>query len=83
MVFSLLLARCLAKAEDPGNDLTIKEAVDLAIRGVYEIRNPRVQQIKSQARNLFLTKRKIKSVVVEYLFYAFIYLWTNFSFIGK
>lgn len=60
-----------------------EDAIRLSIKGLYEIRNPQVQIVKSQARNLFVTKKKIDNVVFEYAFYFFILLWTRFPVLGK
>lgn len=83
VTFSLLLSHYIAEAETAGSDLTVETAVTLAAKGLYEIRNPRVATIRSRARNLYLTNKRINNIIVEHLFYCFIYLWTNFPIIGK
>jgi 2-polyprenyl-6-methoxyphenol hydroxylase-like FAD-dependent oxidoreductase len=59
------------------------DAISLATEGLYKVRNPQIQIIKSQARNLFVMKEKINNVNVEYAFYCFIFLWTRFPVLGK
>lgn len=83
VTFALLLSHYMAKVETPGSDFTVKEAVELTAKGLYEIRNPRVASIKAKARRLFATKEKTNNVVIEYVFYCFIYIWTNFPIISK
>lgn len=83
VTFSLLLSHYITKAETAGSDLTVKEAIKLAAKGLYEIRSPRVASIRARARRLYITKKRINNIIVEYMFYCFIYLWTNFPIIGK
>ena len=83
VVFSLLLAHYMAKAEAAGGGLTVEEVIKLSIKGLYEIRYPRVATIKARSRNLYLTNKKIDNVVFEYMYYLFIYMWTNFPILGE
>lgn len=83
VTFSLLLTHYLATAENPDKNLSQNQAIQEAIQGLYEIRNPRVTTIKARARNLYLTRKRITNVVVEYLYYGMIYLWTTFPFLGE
>jgi 2-polyprenyl-6-methoxyphenol hydroxylase-like FAD-dependent oxidoreductase len=77
VAFTLLLASYLTKGKsDQG-------AIDLATRGLYKIRNPDVQTIKSQARNLFIMEKRFNNVIVEYALYCFIFLWTRFPVLSK
>jgi 2-polyprenyl-6-methoxyphenol hydroxylase-like FAD-dependent oxidoreductase len=77
VVFTLLLASYIARGKSD------KDAISLATKGLYEIRNPQVQSIKSQARNLFILKERKDNIIVEYALYFFIFLWTRFPFLGK
>lgn len=83
VTFSLLLSHYVTKTEVAGSDLTVREAVKLATEGLYEIRNPRVTTIRTRARNLYITNKRINNIVVEYLYYCTIYLWTKFPIIGE
>lgn len=83
VVFSLLLAHFITKVEAAGSDLNADEAVELSIKGLYEIRHPRVATIKARSRNLYVTSKKINNVVFEYMYYLFIYLWTNYPVLGE
>jgi 2-polyprenyl-6-methoxyphenol hydroxylase-like FAD-dependent oxidoreductase len=83
VTFSLLLSHYIRKAEGVGSDLTIEAAIELAVKGLYEIRHSRVSVIRSRARNLYLSKRTINNTVMEYMYYCFIYLWTKFPIIGE
>jgi 2-polyprenyl-6-methoxyphenol hydroxylase-like FAD-dependent oxidoreductase len=77
VAFTLLLASYLTKGKSD------RDAIDLATRGLYQIRNPHVQTIKSQARNLFIMKKRVNNVIVEYALYCFIFLWTRFPVLSK
>ncbi|KAL9112637.1 MAG: hypothetical protein Q9227_003208 [Pyrenula ochraceoflavens] len=81
MTFSLLLAHYISRVEKA--QMGVEDAIESAIQGLYELRNPRVAVIKARARNLYVSKRRIENVFLEYLYYIFIYLWTNFPFIGR
>ena len=83
VTFSLLLSHYITKVETAGSDLIVEEGIKLATEGLYEIRNPRVATIKARARNIYITNKRINNIIVEYLFYCFIYLWTNFPVIGN
>lgn len=82
ITFSLLLAHYIPQAEDPENDLTTAEAIKLAAEGVYEIRSPRVAKIKARARTMDKTKKSV-NVVVEYMMYTFMWMFTNVQPVGK
>jgi 2-polyprenyl-6-methoxyphenol hydroxylase-like FAD-dependent oxidoreductase len=77
VAFTLLLASYLTKGKSD------QDAIDLAIRALYQIRNPQVQTIKSQARNLFIMKKRVNNVIAEYALYCFIFLWTRFPVSSK
>jgi 2-polyprenyl-6-methoxyphenol hydroxylase-like FAD-dependent oxidoreductase len=77
VAFTLLLASYLTKGKSD------QDAIDLATRGLYKIRNPHVQTIKSQARNLFIMEKRFNNVIVEYALYCFIFLWTRFPVLSK
>jgi 2-polyprenyl-6-methoxyphenol hydroxylase-like FAD-dependent oxidoreductase len=77
VAFTLLLASYLTKGKSD------QDAIDLATRGLYKIRNPDVQTIKSQARNLFIMEKRFNNVIVEYALYCFIFLWTRFPVLSK
>jgi hypothetical protein len=83
VTFSLLLVHYLTIFENANKELTIKEVVELTAKGLYEIRNPRVTSIKARARRLYITQKSINNIFVEYIFYCFIYLWTNYPIIGN
>lgn len=83
VTFSLLLSHYITKTETADSDFTVEDAINLAAKGLYEIRNPRVAMIRSRARNLYLTNKRINNIIIEYLYYCFIYLWTNFPIISK
>lgn len=77
VAFTLLLTSFLTRGDSNS------DAIRLATIGVYRIRNPQIQVIKSQARNLFIMKRRINNIFVEYALYWFILLWTRFRMLGK
>ena len=81
--FSLLLSHFITKADTAGSELTTEKGIELTAKALYEIRNPRVAAIRSGARNIYVTSQRIKNIVVEYLYYCFIYIWTNFPIIGQ
>lgn len=83
VVFSLLLAHFMARVDAPGGDLDTRTAVELSIKGLYEIRHPRVATIKARSRNLYITSKKINNIFIEYMYYLFVYLWTNFPVLGE
>ena len=83
VTFSLLLSHYTAKVDAGDNDLTTEKSIELTARALYEIRNPRVAAIRARARNLYVTNKRINNIVVEYLYYCFIYVWTNFPIIGQ
>ncbi|KAL8743031.1 MAG: hypothetical protein Q9190_004575 [Brigantiaea leucoxantha] len=82
VTFSMLLSYYIAKAETPEANLTVEEGIQLAIKALYEIRNPRVTKVRDRARNLYLTNKRIKKIVLEYMYYCFVFIWTNFPIIG-
>ena len=83
MTLSLLLSHYLRKTNPSGSDWTVKEAIELTGKGLYEIRHPRVAAIRNRARNLYVTSKPINSVVFEYLYYLFVYLFTSYQFLGE
>jgi hypothetical protein len=83
VTFCLLLSHYMEMSERSGGDLRLKDITELVAKGLYEIRNPRVANIRTQARNLYVTRKTITNIVVEYIYYCYIYLWTNFPIIGK
>lgn len=82
VTFCLLLSHYITKAETAGSDLTVKEGIELTAKGLYEIRSPRVAFVRDRSRRMYFTKKRINNVVVEYMWYVFIYLCTKFSMIG-
>ncbi|XTI86832.1 FAD/NAD(P)-binding domain-containing protein [Cenococcum geophilum] len=83
VTFCLLLSHYITKAETAGSDLTVKEGIELTAKGLYEIRSPRVAFVRDRSRRMYFTKKRINNVVVEYMWYVFIYLCTKFSMIGE
>ena len=83
VTFSLLLSHYVTKAETADSGLTVEEGIILSAKGLYEIRNPRVATIRARARNLYVTKKMINNVIVEYIYYCFLYIWTNIPLIGE
>ena len=83
VTFSLLLSHYMTRAETAGSDLTVEKVIKLSAKGLYKIRNPRVATIRARARNLYITNKRINNVVIEFLYYAFIFLWIQFSLIGE
>ena len=83
VTFSLLLSHFISKVDTAGSDLTTEKGIELTAKALYEIRNPRVAAIKARARNIYVTNKRIDNIVVEYLYYCFIYIWTNFPIIGQ
>ena len=81
VTFSLLLSHYLSRVDVSG--FTLKEAIELTSKGLYEIRHPRVSTIRARSRNLYLTNRKIDNIIIEYLYYCIIYLWTHFPMLGR
>jgi 2-polyprenyl-6-methoxyphenol hydroxylase-like FAD-dependent oxidoreductase len=77
VAFTLLLASYLTRGESDSN------SINLMTEGLYRIRNPQVQVVKSQARSLFIMKKRINNVIVEYALYCFIFLWTRFPVLGR
>jgi len=83
VTFCLLLSHYMEMPESLGGVLNSKDITEVVAKGLYEIQNPRVTKIKSQARNLYVTKRTITNILVEYIYYFYIYIWTNFPIIGE
>lgn len=83
VTFSLLLSHYVTKAETAGRDLTVQENIKLAAKGLYEIRNSRVATIRAQACNLYVINKRINNIIVENIYYCFIYIWTNLPIIGE
>lgn len=81
VVFTLLLRHYITKAATVA--MTAKDTVDLSIKGLYEIRNPRTAYIRAQGRNLLISSSTSNSIVLEYLFYCLLYIWTNFPIISE
>ena len=82
VTFSLLLSHYINKVDSPGDSFTLQEAIELSSKGLYEIRHPRVATIRARSRNLYLTNRKIDSIIIEYFYYCFIYIWTHFPMLS-
>jgi 2-polyprenyl-6-methoxyphenol hydroxylase-like FAD-dependent oxidoreductase len=74
---TLFLTSYLIRGESDSDEIS------LATMELYRIRNPQIQFIKSQARNLFIMKKRINNIIAEYAFYCFIFLWTRSSVLGK
>jgi len=68
IAFTLLLASYLTRGKSD------QDAVGLATRGLYEIRNLHIQKIKSQIRNLFILGKRTNNIIVEHASYCFIFL---------
>jgi hypothetical protein len=83
VTFCLLFSHYLAKLDGGGGNPVTRDVIERTSKGLYEIRNPRIASIRSQARSTYLSKRPITNVIFEYYFYLFIYLWTNFPAIGE
>lgn len=83
VTFSLLLAHYASKAAAGDSNLSEGDAIELATKGLYEIRHPKVATIMVRSRNLYLTDKKIDNILFEYLYYVFIYLSTNLPILGK
>ena len=83
VTFSLLLSHYVEKSSAIGSEMATTSAIELAAKGLYEIRHPRVASIKAQARSIYLAKEQINNILFEYIYYCFIYLWTNFPIVGE
>jgi 2-polyprenyl-6-methoxyphenol hydroxylase-like FAD-dependent oxidoreductase len=83
VTFCLLLAHYLRAAETAGSNLTVREAIDLSAKGLFEIRSPRVAFVRDRSRRMYFTKKRINNIAIEYLWYLFILFCTKFSMIGK
>lgn len=85
IVFTLLLYHYLTKTETATDDmsLTTKDAIELSIKGLYEIRNPRIAYIRAQGRNLLISSTRSGNIVWEYLFYCLLYIWMNLPIMSK
>ncbi|SMR43163.1 unnamed protein product [Zymoseptoria tritici ST99CH_1E4] len=83
VTFSLLLAHFTAKAQQSEAELSVEQAIDAASKGLFEIRHARVRNIRTRARNLYASRGRIDNVVLEYLYYAYLYAATNVRFIGE
>lgn len=71
------------EASDEDDEERAREAIDKATKALYGIRSPRVALIRDRAKNLYLTDRRIDSVVLEYLYYLFIFVVIRFPVVGK
>ncbi|KAK0701280.1 hypothetical protein B0H67DRAFT_500654 [Lasiosphaeris hirsuta] len=83
VTFCLLLSHYLGNGEPADSELTARGVTDLAIKGLYQIRSPRVASIRNRMRRLYITSSRIESTLVEYLWYLLLYLWTNSPFISR
>ena len=77
---SLLLAQCLQYGEQ--GQLSGREAISLALKLFYQIRNPRVQEIVERGRKMSGRKAKV-GMVMEYTMYLFLWLMMKFPWFGK
>ncbi|KAK9775140.1 putative FAD/NAD(P)-binding domain-containing protein [Seiridium cardinale] len=83
VTFSLLLAHYISKTGTEDRNMTEADAIQMASKALYEIRHDKVATIKARSRNLYLTNKRINNILFEYLYYCFIYVWTNFPIIGQ
>lgn len=83
ITLSLLLSHYVRRISASDNDFTVREALKLTAKGLYEIRHARIVAIRNRARNLYVTSKPINNVVLEYLYYCFVYLFTNYQFLGE
>lgn len=79
--FSLLLAQYLSRCGVSGT-LSVEDAVRMSAKGLYDIRNERVTTIGKQAKKMASGKTD-NGIVVEYMMYFFLWLMTNFEFVGE
>jgi 2-polyprenyl-6-methoxyphenol hydroxylase-like FAD-dependent oxidoreductase len=77
---ALLLAECLKRGEE--GQMESKEAITLALKFFYEIRNPRVQEIVERGKKIAGSKANV-GVVMEYTMYLFLWIMMKFPSIGK
>ncbi|KAH7135805.1 hypothetical protein B0J11DRAFT_425122 [Dendryphion nanum] len=77
---SLLLAECLKRGEH--GELDGSEAISLALKLYYEIRNPRVREIVERGKKIAGNKANV-GVVMEYFMYFFLWLLNRFPAVGK
>lgn len=77
---ALLLAECVKYGEQ--DDLQGREAVALALKLFYQIRNPRVQEIIERGRRIAGRKANV-GIVAEYCMYFFLWLLNKFPSFGK
>ncbi len=83
VTFCLLLSHYISEAGTAAVNAAVRKRVELAAKGLYEIRSSRVANIRDRMRYLYLTKRRIDDILLEYLWYIFIYLCTNFAAISE
>lgn len=98
VTFSLLLTHYLSESlqeeetsldefddndQTPASSHALAQSIDSATKALYELRHERVANIKTQTRNLYFGRRKITSLWLEYTYYCFLFLVTNFPRIGK
>ena len=79
VIFSLLLSHYVTTGDDTD---TPRDRADLASKGLYEIRAPFVAALRDRSRNLYITNKRINNIVLEYLWYLWIYVQTHVSFVG-
>lgn len=77
---SLLLAECLKRGEQ--GELEGAEAVSLALKLYYEIRNPRVREIVERGKKIAGNKANV-GTIAEYFMYFFLWLMNRYPAIGK
>ncbi|CAI6285632.1 unnamed protein product [Periconia digitata] len=75
-----LLRHYLGRAEK--GKMSVAEAVDATSKALFEIRSPRTAAIRDRARRMYLTKKPIRSVALEYLWYLFIYMCVRYRWVG-
>ncbi|KAK0723361.1 hypothetical protein B0T26DRAFT_706259 [Lasiosphaeria miniovina] len=81
VVFSLLLSHYMTTSD--GARHVPRDVADMASKALYEIRAPRVAELRLRSRNLYVTNKRINSVVLEYLWYLWIFVQTHVSFASK
>lgn len=84
VVFSLLLSHYLLDdAAEPNHDISDAQVIQLAAQGLFEIQAPRVAAIKTRSRNLYLSKKRITSVLLEYVYYLYLYILIKIPLLCK
>jgi 2-polyprenyl-6-methoxyphenol hydroxylase-like FAD-dependent oxidoreductase len=73
---SLLLSKFLSVKQTKPEQLSLQQAVELSLKGQYEVRNPRIQKIVERTK--MMADKKREQTVAEELFMCF-FLWV----IGK